>query len=86
MAVSKSRLSRPSQVGNINLKHRIVKAAMSRFRADDTHVPLPITVNYQAQRACVPETLLITVGTFISKHAGGYPNVPGIWSDEQIAA
>jgi NADPH2 dehydrogenase len=29
-------------------------------------------------------TLIITEATFIAQKAGGYNNVPGIWSDEQI--
>jgi 2,4-dienoyl-CoA reductase-like NADH-dependent reductase (Old Yellow Enzyme family) len=29
-------------------------------------------------------TLIITEATFIAQKAGGYSNVPGIWSDEQI--
>jgi len=42
---------------------------------------------YYGQRACVPGTLIITEGTFISPSAcGGFVNAPGIWSKDQIAA
>lgn len=41
---------------------------------------------YYGQRAHIPGSLLVTEGTFISPSAGGFPHVPGIWSDEQIAA
>ncbi|KAK8093358.1 FMN-linked oxidoreductase [Apiospora hydei] len=41
---------------------------------------------YYEQRASVPGTLLITEATFISPQAGGYPNVPGIYTPEQIRA
>jgi NADPH2 dehydrogenase len=34
----------------------------------------------------VPGTLIISEATFISKRAGGYPNVPGIWNSDQVAA
>lgn len=61
-------------------------APMTRFRADDDHVPLPFVKDYYEQRAAVPGTLLITEGTFISQRAGGAPNVPGIYNDAQIAA
>lgn len=37
-----------------------------------------------AQRASSPGTLLITEATFIALQAGGYSNVPGIWSQAQI--
>lgn len=42
---------------------------------------------YYSQRASVPGTLIISEGTFISASAcGGFPHVPGIWSEEQVAA
>ncbi|KAI0834526.1 NADH:flavin oxidoreductase/NADH oxidase family protein [Hypoxylon sp. FL0890] len=81
-----SRLFQPLKVGNLNLQHRLVMAPLTRFRADSDHVPLPFVKDYYAQRGSVPGTLLITEATFISRDAGGYPNVPGIWSKEQIAA
>ncbi|KAI9750731.1 MAG: Chanoclavine-I aldehyde reductase fgaOx3 [Chaenotheca gracillima] len=59
-------------------------APLTRFRADDEHVPLPMVTEYYAQRASVPGTLLITEATFISPRASGYPNVPGIWNEAQI--
>ncbi|KAL5532353.1 hypothetical protein ACEPAF_5923 [Sanghuangporus sanghuang] len=80
-----AKLFRPIRVGNINLVHRIVMSPMTRFRADDAHVPTDIIVEYYAQRASVPGTLLITEATFIAARAGGYDSVPGIWNDEQVA-
>jgi NADPH2 dehydrogenase len=41
---------------------------------------------YYTQRGSSPGTLLITEATFISPQAGGYDNVPGIWSEAQIFA
>lgn len=41
-------------------------------------------VEYYGQRASVPGTLLITEGCVIAPEAGGWDNVPGIWSDAQI--
>ena len=61
-------------------------APLTRYRADDNHVPLPFVEEYYAQRASVPGTLLITEATFIAAEASGYRNVPGIWNAEQIAA
>lgn len=83
---AQSRLFEPLRIGNATLQHRLVMAPLTRFRADDSHVQLPFVATYYAQRASVPGTLLITEATFISKRAGGYPNVPGLWSPEQIAA
>ncbi|CAP94853.1 Chanoclavine-I aldehyde reductase fgaOx3 [Penicillium rubens] len=81
-----TKLFTPLRVGRAELSNRIAMAPMTRFRADDNHTPLPIVKDYYAQRASVPGTLLITEATFISARAGGYPNVPGIYNDAQIAA
>ncbi|KAH7396669.1 hypothetical protein DE146DRAFT_657388 [Phaeosphaeria sp. MPI-PUGE-AT-0046c] len=79
-----SRLFKPLKLGNIDLQQRIVMSPLTRFRADDEHVPLPFVTEYYAQRASIPGTLLITEATYISDRHGGYPNAPGIWSSAQI--
>ncbi|KAJ5095823.1 hypothetical protein NUU61_005179 [Penicillium alfredii] len=81
-----SKLFTPLQIGRVELSNRIAMAPLTRFRADDQHVPLPFVKDYYAQRASVPGTLLVTEGTFITPQAGGAPNVPGIYSEAQIAA
>lgn len=81
-----TKLFEPLRVGRLELSNRIAMAPMTRHRVDDQHVPLPIVKDYYSQRASAPGTLLITEATIVSPHAGGYPNVPGIWSDAQIAA
>ncbi|KAJ7686710.1 hypothetical protein B0H17DRAFT_1071630 [Mycena rosella] len=78
-------LFQPIQVGDIQLKHRIVHAPTTRFRADADGIPSPLMVEYYAQRSSVPGTLLIAEATSIARKAGGFRNVPGIWSPEQIA-
>lgn len=59
---------------------------LTRYRADDDHVPLPFVKDYYAQRGSVPGTQIITEATFISPEAGLYPNAPGIWNEAQVAA
>jgi NADPH2 dehydrogenase len=81
-----SRLFEPLKVGNLTLKNRIAMAPLTRYRADDDHVPLPFVAEYYAQRASVPGTLLVTEATFIAPHNGGYANVPGIYNQAQIDA
>lgn len=81
-----SKLFTPLQIGPLTLQHRLVLAPLTRFRASDAHIPLPFVKDYYAQRAAVPGTLLITEATFISPAASGYPNVPGLWSTEQLQA
>ncbi|KAH9214508.1 NADPH dehydrogenase [Leptodontidium sp. 2 PMI_412] len=84
--MSSSNLFKPLKLGKVELQNRIALAPLTRFRADDAHVPLPFVPEYYAQRASVPGTLLITEATFIAPKAGGYGNAPGIWSPEQIAS
>lgn len=74
-----------TKVGDINLAHRVVLAPLTRLRADDSHVPTDLMVEYYSQRSSTPGTLLITEGTPISLQAAGFPNVPGVWSDAQLA-
>ncbi|EPQ51195.1 FMN-linked oxidoreductase [Gloeophyllum trabeum ATCC 11539] len=81
---STSKLFQPIQVGDLELQHRLVLAPLTRFRADDEHVHTELPVEYYAQRASVPGTLLISEATYIDVRAGGFPNVPGIWSKDQI--
>jgi NADPH2 dehydrogenase len=61
-------------------------APLTRFRADDQHIPLPFVADYYSQRGSVPGTLLISEGTFIDARAGGTRNVPGIYNAAQIEA
>ncbi|KAI7781471.1 Chanoclavine-I aldehyde reductase [Diaporthe eres] len=82
--MSQSKLFTPVHVGRMELKHRIAMAPLTRLRADDNHVQLPIAQEYYAQRASVPGTLLITESTLISQAHGGVPQAPAIWNNEQI--
>ncbi|KAI9459882.1 hypothetical protein BJY52DRAFT_1364723 [Lactarius psammicola] len=61
-------------------------APLTRYRADKDHVHGELAKTYYSQRSSVPGTLIITEATFIAPQAAGYANVPGIWSDAQIAA
>lgn len=83
-----AKLFQPVQLGDIGLLgHRIVMAPLTRYRANSAHVHTDdLALPYYTQRASVPGTLLVSEGTFIAPRAGGFANVPGIWSDEQCAA
>ena len=59
---------------------------MERFRSNFAHVPLDMAVEYYAQRASTPGTLLITEATLISPSAGGLDHTAGICTDEQVEA
>ncbi|KAK4126492.1 FMN-linked oxidoreductase [Parathielavia appendiculata] len=85
---SSGRLFEPLRLTpNITLSHRMAMAPLTRFRSDDDHVPIvPLMATYYSQRASLPGTLLVSEATFISKNAGGYDNVPGIYTAAQVAA
>ncbi|KZT71212.1 NADH:flavin oxidoreductase/NADH oxidase [Daedalea quercina L-15889] len=80
------KLFQPTLVGKYVLSHRVVQSPVTRFRADDEHVPKDLMATYYAQRGSVPGTLLITEGTMISPAGGGMDNLPGIWSNKQVEA
>lgn len=82
-------LFQPITVGEVTLAHRVVLAPLTRCRASATHVHGDLALEYYSQRASVPGTLLIAEGTYIAPQAGGLflgPNIPGIWSNEQVVA
>ncbi|KAK0702131.1 NADH:flavin oxidoreductase/NADH oxidase family protein-like protein [Lasiosphaeria miniovina] len=84
--MSTSRLFSPLVVGNVTLEQRIALAPLTRFRSSGDHVPSDLNLEYYSQRASEPGTLLVTEGTFMSAAAGGYANVPGIYTAAQAAA
>ena len=81
-----TKLFEPLKIGPMSLKHRVVMAPLTRFRADDGHVQLSMAIEYYCQRASVPGTLLITESSLISPAHGGFPNAPGMWNDAQVDA
>ncbi|KAJ5909807.1 hypothetical protein N7504_004450 [Penicillium tannophilum] len=84
--MSQSRLFKPLMIGDVEVKHRIGMAPLTRLRATDDRVPTSLMKEYYSQRAAVPGTLIITEGTFISAACGGFPNGPGLWRNDQLAA
>jgi len=79
-----STLYEPVKIGAIELANRIVMAPLTRMRTLAHRVPGPITKEYYVQRASAG--LIFTEATSVSPQGVGYPNTPGIWSKEQIAA
>lgn len=67
----------------ITLNNRIVMAPLTRCMADDSLVPTQAMVEYYARRA--DTGLIISEATIIRPDGQGYPNTPGIFSQEQIA-
>jgi len=85
--MSSNALFSPLKIGHMDLQHRVVLAPLTRNRADDDFVPnVERMKEYYGQRASVPGTFLITEATPISLQATGYPNLPGIYNEKQVAA
>ncbi|KAF8890992.1 hypothetical protein BD779DRAFT_1799320 [Infundibulicybe gibba] len=86
--MSQPKLFQPIQLGRLALQHRVVLAPLTRFKSGHAdHIPtVPLMKEYYTQRASTPGSLIITEATFIAAQAGGYANVPGIWSQQQIDA
>lgn len=72
----------PIDLGAIHLKNRIVMAPLTRSRAVEGEVPNPLAAEYYAQRASTG--LIVSEATQISRSGQGYPNTPGIFTDEQV--
>ncbi|WWD19687.1 hypothetical protein CI109_104150 [Kwoniella shandongensis] len=83
--ITSPKLFTPTKLGAYELKHRIVMAPLTRLRAETgTGIPSDWAIKYYTQRAS-DGGLLISEGTFISEELRGYENVPGIYTQEQIA-
>ncbi|KAI0076971.1 FMN-linked oxidoreductase [Panus rudis PR-1116 ss-1] len=82
-----SKLFQPITIGEgLHLKHRVVLAPMTRFRATREQVIIDLAAEYYAQRASTPGTLLISEVILIAARAGGMDNIPAIETSEQMAA
>jgi N-ethylmaleimide reductase len=77
-----SSLFDPLKVGEITLPNRIVMAPLTRCRASAGRVPNALMAEYYAQRANAG--LILSEATSVSPQGVGYPDTPGIWSDEQV--
>jgi len=71
------------RIGPLHLSNRVVMAPMTRNRAGPGNVPTPLNATYYAQRASAG--LIITEATQVSPQGVGYPNTPGIHTEEQVA-
>lgn len=73
----------PIQIGDLQLPNRIIMAPLTRCRASEGRVPNELMAEYYTQRATAG--LILTEATSVTPMGVGYPDTPGIWSDEQVA-
>ena len=81
---SASPVLQPVQIGDLQLRNRIVMAPLTRSRSDDDGIPPAFAADYYAQRA--DAGLIISEATNVSPQAVGYAMTPGIWTDAQVDA
>jgi N-ethylmaleimide reductase len=72
----------PLQLGAFELPNRIAMAPLTRARSNRDAIPNELMAAYYAQRASAG--LIISEATGISREGLGWPNAPGLWSDEQV--
>jgi N-ethylmaleimide reductase len=75
------KLFEPYRLGPLGLPNRMVMAPLTRNRAQGT-VPGELNATYYAQRASAG--LIISEATQVTPLGQGYPETPGIHSEEQI--
>jgi N-ethylmaleimide reductase len=71
-----------AKLGPLTLQNHMVMSPLTRSRALG-NVPNDLMVEYYSQRASAG--LIITEGTSSSPNGLGYPRIPGIFSNEQVA-
>lgn len=72
----------PIRIGELELPHRIIMAPLTRCRAGAGRVPTALAVEYYRQRASAG--MILTEATSVTPMGVGYPDTPGIWSEEQV--
>lgn len=71
----------PIRVGDLDLPNRVFMAPLTRSRAPG-RVPNDLMRDYYAQRA--DAGLILSEATSVDPMGVGYPDTPGIWSEEQV--
>lgn len=79
------KLTIPFEMGPFKLAHRVVMPPLTRMRAGRAdNVPSPLAPTYYGQRA-TEGGMIIAEATQISRQGQGYPQTPGIYTQEQVA-
>lgn len=72
----------PIKLGDVELSNRIIMAPLTRCRADAGRVPNALMAEYYVQRASAG--LILSEATSVTPMGVGYPDTPGIWSNDQV--
>ncbi|MFK7849960.1 MAG: alkene reductase [Akkermansiaceae bacterium] len=74
-------LFKPLQLGAIEIPNRILMAPLTRCRASEGRIPNDLMAEYYAQRS--EFGMILSEATSIDPMGVGYPNTPGLWSEQQ---
>ncbi len=80
--MSDSLLFTPLRLGAFTLANRVVMAPLTRCRCSPGRVPNEMMAEYYRQRASAG--LILSEATSVDPMGVGYPDTPGIWSEEQV--
>jgi 2,4-dienoyl-CoA reductase-like NADH-dependent reductase (Old Yellow Enzyme family) len=72
----------PLRAGAFELPNRVVMAPLTRCRASEGRVPNALMAEYYRQRASAG--MILSEATSVDPMGVGYPDTPGIWSEEQV--
>lgn len=72
----------PIKLGDLELPNRIIMSPLTRCRASEGRVPNAMMAEYYTQRATAG--LIFSEATAVTPMGVGYPDTPGIWSQEQV--
>jgi len=75
-------LFKPTQLFDLHLNNKIVMAPLTRCRAGEGDAATALQATYYGQRASAG--LIISEASQISQQGKGYPNTPGIYSEQQV--
>ncbi|WP_434773443.1 alkene reductase [Pseudomonas entomophila] len=72
----------PITLGDLPLPNRIIMAPLTRCRASEGREPNALMAEYYTQRASAG--LILSEATSVTPMGVGYPDTPGIWTQEQV--
>lgn len=84
--MSKFLFLKPFEKEGLSLKNRLVMSAMTREFADENHCPTDEMRAYYERRAAHGIGLILSEGTIVHPSGDGYPTVPYMYTDENVAA
>ncbi|MBQ9153898.1 MAG: FAD-dependent oxidoreductase [Solobacterium sp.] len=76
----------PGKIGNLELKNRLIVPAMVTNTCTADGLPTERFMQYHEEKARGGWGLIITEDYAVTPYAGGFRELPGLWSDEQIPA